>query len=103
MTTNQTKKLLSTLCFTCLPWLLLIYVLVIPLIWSMVVCGRYGVSPTGQVMHINGVIPYPGRGLWCYTGDWLCDEEMQIGGQRFKTSFCVEGLCYVNEMQLEPQ
>jgi len=70
--------------------LLLLYVGIVPAVWSAMSHGRIGISDHGSEMRIRGVIPWPGKELWCYEGTWIV-----VDGQPVE----FHGYCFVSEMR----
>lgn len=70
--------------------LLVAYVFLVPLVWTLMTYNQTGVTEHGNMMKIESVVPWPSKELWCYQGVWLKDGNFR-------------GQCYVWEMTLKDQ
>ena len=95
--TKIEKVVLST------TFLLLLYLIIIPITWTCFVHNRIGVSESGS-MKIRSVIPYPSINLFCYEGEWLKEDDIITMPDGHVVRFSNRnfyGQCYVSEMVIK--
>jgi hypothetical protein len=56
-----------------------LYFSVIPIVWTLTVSGKIGLTEHGSMMVIESVVPWPSKELWCYQGVWLLPGELPRG------------------------
>jgi hypothetical protein len=85
-------------------FLFILWLFIIPVIWTYQVAGKVGTSESGTQMIVAAVEPYPSTYLWCYRGVWQYpDEEYQLPGGSIvaKGKYSYEGRVYVGELKFD--
>ncbi len=82
------------------------YLGLIPMVWTVLVRGRTGITQGGKRFEIDGVMPWPSHHLYCYQGWWIQDNtwsHTQQDGSVWTHSrpTARPGYCYVVQLDLE--